>query len=245
MGDDLNNENDESVQENSIEKLRKIEEQREANYLLNKKKQTWLHAEKIKKKREEKENKIKSSLQAKQKAQEEMRKKLEKKIRLNQMLDERKKKKLKKEQEETTKVKIFEEKKFLEERAKERSEKDKYLRLEALKLEAKKIIEEEKAWKNKINQEYALKMGYVIDSKNSALKIIPIVDNKDESSISQTIKKRFIQQINNTLSEMKRKDQMFDPGNLLKQLIKKELKTAKNIQVKIKLKIKLILFLHL
>lgn len=246
MGNDLKNENDVSLQENSIEKLKRIEEQREADYFLKKKKQIWLQAEKIKKKREEKEKKIKSSLQAKQKAQEEMRKKLEKKSKRKQMLEERKKQKRKREKEETTKVQIFEEKKLLEERARKRCEEEKHLRLEALKLEAKKIIEEEKAWKNKINEEYALKMGDLMDSKNLAFKIIPTIDdNKDESSLSKSIRNRFIQHVNNTFSEMKRKDQVFDPGNLTKQLIKKELKKTENKQVKIKLKIKLILFSHL
>lgn len=37
-------------------------------------------------------------------------------------------------------------------------------------MEQNRIIKEEKAGKNKINKEYALKIGYTIGSKNHAIK---------------------------------------------------------------------------
>jgi len=149
--------------------------------------------------------------------------------------DEQRQQKYEKENEDNVKIQAIAERKKLEERARIRKEEENNLRLEALKLEAKRIIKEEEEWRTKINQEYALKMGYKIDnSNNQTLSIIPnILNNGDEKTIGKTGKQRFIQYTNKVLKEIKQNNQVFDPGNLMKQIINRELNISQNRQVKL------------
>lgn len=222
---------------NFNENLKKIKEQRNMDYILNKKKQLWLLSEKKRKKREERENKFKSTSQAKRKAHEEFKKKMEEKLKLKTLHEKmlKKKQKIEEEKKEAAKQKSIAQKAAIE-RAKFKEENEKTLRLEAFKKEAKRIVQEEEAWRNKINRKFAQKMGYRRNPNNHILSVLPnIVNNENEYSIGKTGKEIFTTYTKNLLEKIKKNDQVFDPGNLTKQIIKKELNTAKNRQVKIKL----------
>lgn len=200
-----------------------------------KKKQLWLQSKK-KHRREEKEKKLKSALQAKKNAlvkhKKEMEEKIKLKIKRKQTLEEnRRKQKSEKEKEENIKRQALAEREMYEQRAELRKETEKYLKLEALKLKAEQIIEEEEAWKNKINKAYALKMGNTFNSKHHELFIKNI---GDDNAMGKIGKKRLTQYTNNLLNAIKQNDQVFDPGNLMKQIIRKELNKDEKKQVNIK-----------
>lgn len=234
--DDDDQEYDESEKDNDSIELEKTEEQQEAENILIKKKQLWLESEK---KREEKENKLKSSLKAKKKRHEELKKKIEEKKKLKlkrkQILeDEQRRKKLEKEKKEMAAIQAMAEKELLKERVKQRKENEKNLKLLQLKLKAKRILEDEEKLRNKINKEFALKMSYKIDPYNNVLSIIPnIINNKDEYTVGETGKERLIQYTNKLVKNIKRRGQVFDPGNLVEQIIKKEFNIPENKQVKV------------
>jgi len=228
MGDDLKHKNDSLAQKNedsSSEKLRKIKDQQETDDFMEKKKKLWLEAENKHKKREEEENKFKSSIQAKEKEKEEQKKNMEEKIKMklkhNQILEEQRKQKIEKEKEDRAKAQELAKKKMLEENdilSKEAKEAERQRRLEALK------EEEEEAWRKKINDEFALKMGYTPNSN--------IVNKKNEHSMCNNGNKRLTRHTDKLLKELKQNNQVFDPGNLMKQLIKRELNKAENKKVK-------------
>lgn len=225
MGDDLQHKNDSLIQkdeDSSSEKLQKIKDQQEADDFMKRKKKLWLQAEKKRKKREEEENKFKSSIQAKEKEKEEQKKNMEEKIMMkskrNQILDEQRKQKIEKEKEDMAKAQLIAKKKMLEENDILSKEAERQRRLETLK------EEEEEAWRNKINKEFAQKMGYTPNSN--------IVKKKNEHSMCNNGNKRLTQYTEKLLDEIKQNNQVFNPGKLMKQLIKRELNKAENKKVR-------------
>jgi len=160
-----------------------------------------------------------------------MEEKIKMKLKQNQLLEEQRKQKIENEMEVMAKAKAMAEKEKLEKNDILSKEAERQLRLEALKIEAKRIIEEEEAWRNKINQEFALKMTMKSN----------IVKNKNQYSMCNNGKKKLTRYTDKLLKEMKKQNnQVFDPGNLMKQIIKRELNKAENKKVII-----LILFLRL
>ncbi|CAH1726475.1 unnamed protein product [Aphis gossypii] len=230
MGDDLKNKHDSLIhkdQDTSSERLGKIKDQQEADSFMKKKKKLWLQAEKKRKKREEEENKFKLSIQAKQKKKEELKKIMEEKIKMklkrNQILEEQRKQKIENEKEEIAKAKLIAKKKKLEENEKEA---EKLRRLEAIKQEAKRIEEEEEAWRKQINNEFAQKMGYPMN--------LNIVKKKNEYSLCNNGKKKLTRYTDKLLKEIKQNNEVFDSGNLMKQIIERELNKIEKKKVKYK-----------
>lgn len=223
-------------EDNSTEKLKKIKEKREADYLLNMKKQLLLQAENKHKKREENEKKFKSSLQAKIIAQQKLKKQMHEKIKLKkqELEEERKKQQIEKEKKEMAKLELNAEIEKLEKRARLRKKAEKNHRHVALKCEANKIIDEEEKLRNLLNQEFALIMGYTLQSDNHGLSIAKnILSSENENSMCKSDRKRFIQCTKKLLDKIKKNNQVFDPGNLMKQIIKKELNMTQNKQTKV------------
>lgn len=165
VNDDLKTGNKTQIQrnskDNSMKKLMNIKAQGEADYDLKtgnktpiqrsiennsdyflKKKQSWLRAEKMGIVVEVKD-KHKSFLNSKRK---------------EQLLNEQKA--------HNIKTQVISEKKKFEERERLRKEAAKRLRIKIMKLEAKKKAEEEKIWRDKINQEFAKKMEFTINLNN-------------------------------------------------------------------------------
>lgn len=214
-------------EDNSAEKLKKIKEKREADYLLNKKKQMLLQAENKRKKRAENEKKFKSSLQAKIIEQQKLKKQMHEKNKLKKqkLEEERRNQQLEKEKEDKTKLEINIDKEKLEKRARLKKKAEKNLRLKALRCEANKILDEEEKWRNLINQQIAL--------NNQGLSIAKNIVNNNENSTCKSDRKRFIQYTDKLLNKIKKNNQVFDPGNLTKQLIKKELNMTQNKQTQV------------
>lgn len=132
------------------------------------------------------------------------------------------------------KEKQITEKEIIEGHLKSKKKYEDNLKLQALKQEAKRIAIEEEAWRNKINEEFAEQNMLCFTINLNELSITPnCVNNEDDNSMSETDKKRFIQYTNNLLNDLIKNNQVFDPGNLMQQLIKKHLYIAKNRQVKI------------
>lgn len=124
------------------------------------------------------------------------------------------------------------EKELIEGHFKLRKKYEENLRLQTSKREAKKIATEEEAWRNKINEEFALQNMLCFTVNLNELSVIPnCVNNEDEYLMSKTDKKRFIQYTNNLLNDLIKNNQVFDPGNLMQQLVKKHLNIAQNRQV--------------
>lgn len=204
--DDLKIENNTQIQrnirDNSIKKPKKIKAQGENNFL--KKKQSELQAEKIGRIAEEKDDKYKFFLHDKQE---------------KQVLEEQKK--------HDIKTQVITEKKKFEERVILRKEAEKRLRIKTLKKETKKMIEKEQMWRNQVNQEFARKMEYTINLNKQEFCLIQIMENNTTESLTGTVKKRLTQYTRNVLIAKKQYDQIFDPGNIIKQMIKRELNHSK------------------
>jgi len=66
------------------------------------------------------------------------------------------------------------------------------------------------------------------------LKNLNIVKKNNEHSMCYNSNKRLTQYTEKLLDEMKQNNQVFNPGKLMKQLIKRELNKAENKKVKIK-----------
>lgn len=128
------------------------------------------------------------------------------------------------------KEKEITEKEFIEKHLKLRKKYEE--NLQTSKQEAKIIETDEEVWKNKINEEFALQNMLCFTINLNKLPVTPnCVNNEDESLMSKTDKKRFIQFTNNLLNDLIKNNQVFDPGNLMQQLIKKHLNITQNRQV--------------
>jgi len=147
-----------------------------------------------------------------------MEEKIKMKSERNQILEEQRKQKIEIEKEDIAKAREIAKKRMLEENDILSKEAERQRRLEALK------NEEEEEWRKKINEEFALKMGYTLNSN--------IVNRKNEHSMCNDGNKRLTQYTDKLLKKIKQNNQVFDPGNLMKQLIKRELNKAENKKVK-------------
>lgn len=221
MGDDLKTKTDSLIkkyEDSSSEKLKKIKDQQETDDFMENKKRLWLKAEKKRKKREEEENKFKFSILAKEKEKEEQKKNIEEKIDIKSQILEEQRKQFENEKNDIGKAQIRAKKKILEENDILSKEAERQRRLETLK------EEEDEEWRKKINKEFALKMGYKINSN--------IVNRKNEYSMCNNGNKRLTKYADKILKEIKQNNLVFDPGNLMKQIIKRELSKAENKKVK-------------
>ncbi|XP_050440817.1 golgin subfamily A member 6-like protein 6 [Adelges cooleyi] len=213
-----------NLENENIQKEDLLKKRTEA--ILNVKKETFLKSEKKRKKEEEKLRKLKAREEIiKKNAEKVMQSEERKRLREEELKNRRRDDKKNEDAKRTEIMRIKEH----EERVKLKETNEKIRKLEDLEKEAKRILQEEQQWREKINREFAMKMRYTNDPNNCILAIIPnLVNNEDDYKIGKKGKDRFIQYTKRQLEKIKKRDKIFDYGNLMKEIIQRELGNTQN-----------------